>query len=65
MGDNEDTEGDKMTDKIMSLVCSTLKRTRLYQVLTAGQSQESPALGVRKRDISSTSVRTLTREKKR
>lgn len=38
VGEDEDIEGEKKIDKIMSLACSTLKRERSYQILTAGQS---------------------------
>ena len=48
VGKDEDTEGEKKTDKITSLACSTIKRAKIYQVLTAGQSHKSPALGVKK-----------------
>lgn len=63
--EDEDTEGEKKIDKITLLACSMFMRARSYQVLTVGQSQKSPALGVRKRDFSSTSVETSKQEKNR
>ena len=62
-GEDDDTGGDKIIDKITSLVCNTIKGARSYQVLTAGHSHKSPALGVIKGSISPAFTRTLKREK--
>ena len=61
VGEDENTGGEKYTDNITSLVCNTLKRERSYQALKVGKRHESPALGVRKRDILPTSTRTSKR----